>query len=103
MAQKHYTMSEIKACNRARNKHFFDASTMRFFRSRVGDEVFNGPGGVYFVTSEQFVLGSRRDPRRYSVQRFNPRTCGIDLVGEFQQYANMAAAKRAARKAAGLR
>ena len=50
-------------------RHFFDRAAMRFFRSRLPEHGYEGPGGVYFVTSEQFEYKGRKDPRGYTVRR----------------------------------
>lgn len=54
-------IDEIKAANEDTGGHFFDASTMRFFRSRVLEGVY---GGRLFVTSEKSPFG----PREYSIR-----------------------------------
>lgn len=51
--------------------HFFDRDTMRWFKSRLED-VYAGPDGWYFVTSEKHEgpsIGGRRinEPRLYTV------------------------------------
>jgi hypothetical protein len=95
------TIYDVELSNRQHGKHFFEPSTKRFFRSRIGTEVYEGPGGVYFTTSEQFV-GSDRIPhkRQYTVRKFNPATGDIDTVGEFQAYGSSASARRAAARLA---
>jgi hypothetical protein len=65
-------MSVIKAQYGPREgRHWFDRSTMRFFRSHLPKQGYRGPGGVFFVTSEQFVNMQRGDvhPRRYTVRQ----------------------------------
>lgn len=56
-------INEIKSVNRAAGKHFFDADTMRFFRSRILPTIYHGE---FFITSEQFDSES---PRRYTIRR----------------------------------
>lgn len=75
-----WTVETIKAKNREAGQHFFDGDTMRFFRSRVEREVFEGPGGVFLVTSEQFVMGEDTRPREWTVRRFDPETGGVATV-----------------------
>jgi len=91
---KHWTMDDIKqAC-----PLWFSKGTMRFFRSRVGDYAYNGPGGVFFVSSEQFEDSSgNRDRRMYSVRRFDPETMDISTASAFQEYATGATANRHAK------
>lgn len=90
---------EIRTAARNMGSHFFDADTMRFFRSRVGANVY---GGRFFVTSEQ---GPHDDsPRSYTVRVVIPAARGrrfdIDEAGAFQEHASSAAANRAAERAA---
>ena len=95
------TIDEIKRRNADRGHHFFDRSTMRFFRSRVGKWTLLGEDDkVYFVTSEQFI-GSDRipHPRRFTVRAMNPDG-EINTVGEFQAFPDLRSAKRAAVKIA---
>lgn len=71
--------TEIQAAVKARGSHFFDRGTMRFFRSRVLSGVYKGPGGVYFVTSEQGPSGVRR----FTIRKFDPVTADIEGFGPF--------------------
>jgi hypothetical protein len=85
--------SEVKQCG----SHWFDADTMRFFKSKVERVVYPNVSedATYFVSSEQGPNGVRA----WSVRKFHK--CSVRTVGEFQGYRNAAAAKAAARKAAG--
>ncbi len=67
---------------------------MRFFHSRVGEYGYQGPGGVYFVSSERF---SRDYPRLYTVRRQDPDG-SIETVGEFQSYKSRSGAHAAAKR-----
>lgn len=62
------TIEEIKRRNTEAGLHYFDPDTMRFFKSRVSSTVYQGPGGVFFVTSEKPPHG----PRRYTPRMFLP-------------------------------
>lgn len=97
------TIDDIRLSNQQHGQYFFSPSTLRFFASRIGQEVYEGLGGVYFTTSEQFRPSSGpAGPRRYTVRQFAPETGKIRTVGEHQQYASSGAARRAAaRLAAG--
>ena len=77
---QYYTIAEIKQINKDKGQCFFEASTMRFFKSRILPHVYSGPGGVYFVTSEQF---DEKSPRLYTVRQFMPHTGDIKTCGEF--------------------
>ena len=96
------SMDQIKARNAEVGHHFFEAGALRFFRSRIGKTVYQGPGGIYFVTSEQFV-GSNgyTAPRRYSVRRFDPSTGAVDSAGPFNELGKSAANSLAKRLALG--
>jgi hypothetical protein len=95
------TISDIKAEHKRLHHggHFFDADTMRFFRSRIGSRVFTGPGGIFFVTSEQRTgMDGTERPRTYTVRQFNPLDGDIRTVGEFGGYRTEAAAKAFAKQ-----
>jgi hypothetical protein len=96
------TMDAIKAANAKAGFYFFERATLRFFRSRIGQTVYEGPGGTYFVTSEQFVgSGGYAAPRAYTVRRFNPDG-DIDTVGpKFNTVTKAVAARIARQMAAG--
>lgn len=79
MENTFWTMTKIQEANRAAGSHWFDRSTMRFFRCRLLDTVFQGDGGIFFVTSERSPVG----PRRYTVRKFDPTTADVDTVGKF--------------------
>jgi len=90
------TMTEVIRAHENAGGHFFDDNTKRFFRSRIGDHTYCGPGGIFFTTSEQF---SPTTQRRYSVRGFdpaNPRS--ITSVSEFQAFASSEQARRAAKR-----
>jgi len=87
--RRYYSVSDIR---RHHSGHWFDPSSMRFFRSRVGDAVY-GDGGNFFVSSEQF---DDRSPRLYTV-RVAYDDGSIDEVGKFQQYPTYGEAVRAAK------
>ncbi|WP_437557330.1 DUF7447 family protein [Acidithiobacillus sulfuriphilus] len=80
----YFSIRSIKQANKEAGQHFFDASTMRFFNSRVCRKVI----GSYFVTSEQFDATT---PRRYTLRRVDDRGW-IATIGEFQAFATSRAA-----------
>jgi hypothetical protein len=88
------TIEQITARNRETGHHFFDADTLRFFRSRINARVYHAhaTGVAYFVTSEQ----APHSPRRYTLRRFDQATGEVETVGEFLQYATRSAAHNAA-------
>ena len=83
------TIDSLVQANRAAGQHFFDASTMRFFNSRVCRKII----GNYFVTSERFDAST---PRRYTIRRINDDG-HVETVGEFQKFATSREAYRAIR------
>jgi hypothetical protein len=72
--------------------YFFTASAMRFFGSRIlWDTLTEAAPGVWlFITSERFY----QEPRAYTLKQWTKES-GIDTVGDFQQYATAAAARKA--------
>jgi hypothetical protein len=91
-------LQTIKNENARKNGHFFEPATMRFFKSRVCAQVFEGVGGVFFVTSESQATSGMR---YYTVRSFDPLSGSVSTVGEFQQYGTRAKALKVA-KAASL-
>ena len=99
-----YTMDDIKIINKQTGHYFFSPDTMRFFRSRVGDTVYQGAGGVFFVTSEQFVSYYPEyyaAPRKYTVRQFFPDTGNIETVTGFNELSYSRAVRRAGYLALG--
>jgi hypothetical protein len=89
------TMYDIRKANEQAGNYFFTPDAMRFFRSRVHDDVY---GAGFFVTSEQFDYGY---PRYYTV-RFARPDGSITTVSTFQQYASRSGAHAAAARYAAL-
>lgn len=93
------TLDDFREANRRAGFHFFDQDTLRFFRSRIVDEIY---AGRFFITSEQFEgTDGHREPRRYTVRVAMPdgSTRSRD-IGEFQQWATLAEAREMAQAAA---
>jgi hypothetical protein len=83
------SIDDIQYANRLGGWFFFEASSMRFFRSRIADGIH---GGRYFVTSEQFDYQS---PRLYTVREALP-SGRVESVSEFQAFTSLRQARRAA-------
>jgi len=81
-----WTIDAIRESDHRAGRYFFSADTMKFFDSRVLPTVYEGPGGVYFITSEKF-RGSDgvSAPRKYSVRQFIPDPVDIRTVAGFNQ------------------
>lgn len=91
------TIDAIKAAHYASGGHWFDRSSMRFFRSRVYSQVFTGPGGVFFVSSEADFHDRERF---YNVRQFDPATGDVNSFGEFNKIRSKTGAINEARHAA---
>jgi hypothetical protein len=92
-----WTIDAIRSAMQASGSHWFDPDTMRFFKSRVLEPCYQGPGGVYFVTTEKPPYG----PRRASVRQFDPELMKITTIGTFCSLSNSVAHRRAAFYAGG--
>lgn len=76
--------------------HWFDPGAMRFFRTRLAQSAYVGPGGIFFVSSECPPDGTRG----YSVRQFDPLRGAIDTVGDFCATAHRSTADRRAKRLA---
>ena len=56
------SMYDLRGAVAESGNHFFDRDTLRFFRSRIGNNIY---GGRLFVTSEQ---GEDNSSRRYTIR-----------------------------------
>lgn len=87
------SLEQVRAANRNLGHHWFDADSMRFFRTRLPKGMI---GGRLFVTSEQFVSADGwADARRYTI-RVAKDDGSVETFGEFQEYASGDAARRVA-------
>lgn len=91
----YYSVSEIE---REAKGYFFSKDTMRFFKSRILQDVYQGVGGVYFVTSERF---DNNTPRLFTVRKYDPETRMINTAGDFNQLSRYQAIKSAKQLAQG--
>ena len=80
------TIDEIRKRNKDAGGHFFDRSTMRFFRSRISTTVY---GDGYFISSEQ---NSENGPRLYTVRRAM-RDGGVETASGFGEFVDLASAE----------
>lgn len=90
---RRWTISAIRSANREAGYHFFDRDTLKFFSSKVFPTVYQGPGGVYFVTSET-MQKDIPSLKRYTVRKSLPESANIQSV---EQYRDSVTAKVAAR------
>lgn len=93
-------MSEIRSrYNPGEGRHFFDRASMRFFNSVLPKAGYEGPGGVFFVTSEQFHgSGGYVAPRKFTVRNLDGEQ--IRTVGEFNALSRAEAVRLAKEYAA---
>ena len=49
-----YSINQIQEDMRDEGSHWWDPDTMRFFGTKVVSGVWEGPGGIYFITSMYF-------------------------------------------------
>ena len=87
----------IKDLNRMAGGHFFDPATVKMFHSRALDTVYEGPGGVFFVTSEKMDVCSARI---YTVRVFDRLSSAITTHSWAKRLDNLTVAKCAAATAA---
>lgn len=76
-----------------KNRYYFSPGAMRFFRSRLAPGVLHTDNGLVFITSEQY---SPTSPRLYTLRLLKEDET-ISTLGEFQQYPNLRAARKAAK------
>lgn len=84
-----HTLGDVERLNASSGKHFFDADTLRFFKSRI-DYGYDLLYGRFFITTEK----DGDLPRRASI-RAAMDDGSIETVGEFQQFASPAVAVKA--------
>jgi hypothetical protein len=91
-----WNLAAIRRANKASGHHWFSPRTMRFFKSRVFRTVYQGTGGVYFISweSQDGIDGA------FSVRQFNPGTGGVRTHGEVMSFKSRRAASLAAKAAA---
>lgn len=83
----YHTIEDVIRANKSIGNHWFDPDTMRFFRTRLGQELY---AGKYFITSEQGPSGVRKWSIRVACVDGT-----IDTLGEFQAYHSTSAARYA--------
>ena len=113
------TITEVVQCVSATGSHFFTRDTMKFFNSRLANDVYPTKFGTFFVTSERdnpFLdnPGAWEGQRRYTVRFVAARrvlTCRwghtyaqkrgelVDVMrDDFGAFASLDTARRYARK-----
>jgi hypothetical protein len=92
---KTWTVNAIRDAMNERGSCWWDRSSMKFFGTRVLPNVYQGVGGVYFVTSEQPPHGERG----FVVREFVPATCDIKTHGDLASMTRTEAVREANRLA----
>jgi hypothetical protein len=87
------SVDQIKKHNEAIGHHFFSKETMRWFSSKVYEDLHLGR---YFITSEMDTYGTD-SVRKYTI-RVAKGDGTIDTVGEFCQYSSLKSARTALKK-----
>lgn len=96
------TITDIKTANKQAGYHFFERSTMRFFDSKVERMVYEGPGGVYFITSEQFHGSDGYSaPRKWTIRKFEENG-DINTVNGFNEFSREGAMFAARKLSKGI-
>jgi hypothetical protein len=97
-----WTVNSIQEANQGAGFHWFEPDTMRCFGTRVLPEVYQGDGGVYFVTEDDQYR--RELPKVFHVREFNPDngSCWTTTFdGKPAEFATLQEAIEAARDKAG--
>lgn len=97
MSRQFWSTDDIRNHAMRKGSNWFTAGAMRFFRSRVSAYAYEGPHGVYFVSSERFTSLEYFGTRLYSVRRYHPESGSISTVGQFQAYTSAKVAQNRAR------
>lgn len=91
---KAVSMGEVKEFYARNNPdgHWFDKDSMRFFKTKLPRNAYQGNGGVTFITQET----NPSDETRYTIRR-QKHNGAIETVGEFHSYRTREAAMEAMR------
>jgi len=91
-------MRDIRERHKDNGGHFFDRASMRFFDSRIErGGPYQGIGGIYFVTSEQFHGSQGSEPRKYTVRQVTGEDYDITTAGKFNEIRTVQQARDKAR------
>lgn len=96
-----WTVNSIKQAARDAGSHWFDPDTMRSFGTEVLPSVYQGRGGVFFVTKDDQYR--RELPKRYTVRQFDPADASIGTYSDLNQFGDMEDAIGMAKEAATKR
>lgn len=99
MSKEHkmfYSIDDVRDHAQSKGSHFFDKDTMKFFQSRLCDEIATATSlddstlddsTVLFVSSERDRSGDVwKGARRYTVRSYDVETGRISKIGKFGQH-----------------
>ena len=95
---KNWTIKDIRDTMNETGSYWWSKDTMSFFGTKIIGGAFNGPGGVFLVSSEQKPSGRAR---RFTVRQYNPKTKRIQTVGDFCELDRVDALSQAKQLAKG--
>lgn len=75
------TMHAIIEHNERSGRYFFSPDTMRFFKSKIEAGPYEGPGGIFFVTSEKRGFTDSR--RNFGLRVYDADTGDVSTVGGY--------------------
>lgn len=87
--------SQVMEENRRAGFKFFDSDTMKCFKTRVLEDVYDGPAGVFFITSD---YERHTGTRWYTVRIFTPATGRVASATSCPKFSTPSPAKTAAAK-----
>ena len=107
MKQRHIAttlkISDIKKASRATTFDFFNNDSRKYFDTIVLPEIYQGHGGIFFITSEQvYLLDGTPSSRGFTVRQFNETDSSIQSIGLFNELTESQAIARAKQLANGL-
>lgn len=94
-----YDFTSTEDIKRNHRGYWFSKDTMKFFQSRIGQNVYYGKDLLFFVSSERQNYDT---PRLYTVRAYDPKHDRVQTVGEFQGYKTSGGANGAAERLALL-
>lgn len=88
--KKFYSVDDIERDCKEKS-HWFDESSMRFFKSKVYPQVRQVGNLVYFISSEKGPSDGSK--RLYTIRVYDSETKDIKSYSEFQEYKTLQAAE----------
>ena len=97
-----WTMQTIEKAVTGAGGYFFCEETKGYFKTKTSGKIHQGPGGVYFVSSERNTGPfCEKGERLFTVRQFDPGwPARVRTLGIFQEFKSRSGAHSAARRAA---